>query len=579
MKRIASIFVLVLFTFWFTGCNPRKSETKGKTSFNSKNDIVIPRLVLQITVDQLRGDLINRYSAGIGSGGFNYLLSHGAVFTDAHHRHANTETVVGHTTLATGTDPAIHGMISNVWIDRKTGNQVYNVQDPDYPLVGSKGINQKTEIDPTQRAATTDGRSPRSILTSTIGDEIRLHFGSKAKVFSVSVKDRAAISMGGHSGQAYWFSKSEGKFVTSSYYRKDYPEWVKNWNNNGKVASYANTEWKLLLDTSFYTFADKDKQPWEMDLPGWKNTFPHSYGPADGKFYTGFLTMSPAGDELTVDFAKTLIEKENIGQDDVPDYLSISLSSTDYVGHVFGPSSLEAEDNIKRLDRTLKDLLEYVDNKVGLENTLIVLSADHGATEATDYLKTLGIESGQFNFDKTSESWMPKLNQQFGLKKDELIYGFIKPYVYLNHEAITKAGIKLEEVERAVAEELQKVPGVAYAVTGSDLRKGNIPNTGAMRAVLANFNNDRSGDIYLVFEPHWYVADFDGMHVTSVHGSPWDYDSYVPLIFTGNGIQHQFIRRRVETVDIAITIANLLGIKAPSGSTGIPLHEVFESNK
>ncbi|HGY54943.1 MAG TPA: alkaline phosphatase family protein [Caldithrix abyssi] len=540
----------------------------------------LPRLVLQITVDQLRGDLVNRYGAGLENGGFNYLLSHGAVFTDAHHRHANTETVVGHTTLATGTDPAIHGMISNVWIDRKTGATVYNVQDPDYPLVGAAGTDKKTEIDPTQRAATTDGRSPRSILTSTIGDEIRLHFGTQAKVFSVSVKDRAAISMGGHSGQAYWFSKSEGRFVTSSYYRKDYPDWVTAWNASGKVASYAGREWKLTLDRSLYLFADKDDQPWEMDLPGWGRTFPHHYGPVDGKFYTGFLTMSPAGDELTVDFAKALLDNEKLGQDEIPDYLSISLSSTDYVGHVFGPSSLEAEDNIKRLDRTLQNLLEYVDKKVGLDKTLIVLSADHGATEATDYLKTLGIESGQFNFEKAEkEPWLARLRKRFGLKKGGLIKGFIKPYVYLNHTDIAKAGLNLDEVEGAVAEELQKLPGIAYAVTSSSLRRGTVPDTEVMQAVLANFNTDRSGDIHIVFEPHWYVADFDGMHVTSVHGSPWSYDTYVPLIFSGPGIRPDHIYRRVETVDVAATIAELLGTKPPSGSAGVPLTEVFESNE
>ncbi len=539
-----------------------------------------PRLVLQITVDQLRGDLVDRYGAGLGKGGFEYLLSHGMVFTDAHHRHANTETVVGHTTLATGTDPAIHGMISNVWIDRKTGATVYNVQDPDYPLVGSAGADKKTEIDPTQRAATTDGRSPRSILTSTIGDEIRLHFGPQAKVFSVSVKDRAAISMGGHSGQAYWFSKSGGRFVTSTYYRKDYPGWVKAWNANGKVASYAGGEWKLLLDRKFYTFADHDDQPWEMKLPGWGRTFPHHYGPADGKFYTGFLTMSPAGDELTVDFAKALLENEKLGQDDIPDYLSISLSSTDYVGHVFGPSSLEAEDNIKRLDRTLRDLLEYVDKKVGLDKTLVVLCADHGATEATGYLKTLGIESGQFEFDKAEKQpGFARLYKRFGLNRKSLLNGFIKPYVYLNHQAIAKAGLKLEEVEQAVAEELEKLPGVAHAVTASALRRGEVPDTDVMRAVLANFNDDRSGDIYLVFEPHWYVADFDGLHVTSVHGSPWDYDTYVPLIFAGPGIKPESVHRRVETVDVAATIAELLGAKAPSGSEGVPLVELFQSNK
>ena len=199
--------------------------TSGTAQTTSKP----PRLVLQITVDQLRADLIARYSQGYGDGGFNYLLRNGAVFQSAHHRHANTETIVGHTTLATGADPAIHGMVANLWYDRKAGRQFYNVQDEDFPLLGAQGVDQDDEIDPTQRAATTDGRSPRAILTTTVSDEIADYFGPVAKVFGVSVKDRGAISMAGHAGTAYWFSKSEGRFVTSTYYREAYPDWVGAW--------------------------------------------------------------------------------------------------------------------------------------------------------------------------------------------------------------------------------------------------------------------------------------------------------------------------------------------------------------
>ncbi|WP_294948951.1 alkaline phosphatase family protein [Sulfurivirga sp.] len=539
-----------------------------------------PRLVLQITVDQLRGDLIGRYGAGMGKDGFYYLLSHGKVFANAHHRHANTETVVGHTTLATGADPAVHGMISNVWIDRKTGRTVYNLQDADYPLIGVSDKGAKQEIDPTQKAATTKGRSPRNILVSTIGDEIRLHYGPQAKVFSVSVKDRAAIAMGGHSGQAWWFSKSAGRFVTSTYYRKTYPEWVKRWNASGKVAAYAGKCWTLLLDRKYYRFADRDDQKWEMNLPGWGRTFPHCYGSAKGKFYTGLLTMSPAGDALTADFAKALIENEKLGQDDIPDYLSISFSSTDYIGHVFGPSSLEAEDNLKRLDRTLADLLHYVDKKVGLEHTLVVFSADHGATEAVGYMKRLGLDAGEFDFKKVvAKPWLAKLRKRFGLKKGELIQGFIKPYVYLNRAAIAKAGLKLETVQKAVAEALQKQPGVAYAVTSTALDRGEVTDSPVLHAVEANYNPDRSGDIYLVFKPHWFVADFDGLIVTSVHGSPWDYDTFVPLVFMGPGIQAGRVYRRVETVDVAPTIAALLHTKAPSGAEGNPLPEVLGAHR
>lgn len=242
------------------------------------------RLVLQITVDQLRGDMIERYSAGFGEGGFRRLLDEGLVFANAHHRHANTETVVGHTTLATGTDPAIHGMVANVWLDRTSGELNYNVQDEDYPLVGEgAGVDVATEIDPTQRLATTQGRSPRSIQTTTVSDEIALSLGPESRVYGVSVKDRGAITLAGHTGTAYWFSKSGGRMVTSTFYMDDYPDWVNAWNAKGVPASYANTSWELLANKSEYLFGESDDQPWETDFPGFGRTFPHPYGPADGK--------------------------------------------------------------------------------------------------------------------------------------------------------------------------------------------------------------------------------------------------------------------------------------------------------
>lgn len=534
-----------------------------------------PRLVLQITVDQLRADLIDRYGANFGDVGFRYLLENGAVYADAHHRHANTETIVGHTTLATGTDPAIHGMVANLWYDRVAGTQFYNVQDADFPLVGATGVDAGAEIDPTQRAATTDGRSPRNILTSTASDEIALHFGPEAKVFGVSVKDRGAISMAGHAGQAYWFSKSEGRFVTSTFYRDDYPGWIADWEARGVVAGYAETEWTLSQDADAYMFGEHDDQPWETDFPGFGRTFPHAWGPADDKYFTTRLTLSPAGDEITADFAKTLLDAEGLGQDDVPDFLSVSLSSTDYVGHLFGPSSLEAEDNLMRLDRTLADLLTHVDARVGLDKTLVVLSADHGAPEHPGYLATLGIEAGLFDFERVdTEPGFVRLKAEFGTAQ-ELVQNFSNPYLYLNTAEIEARGLDRAEVERAVAAELERLPGIAHAIPSSALRAGAVPRGKIQDAVLANFHHDRSGDIYVVFEPHWFIADFDGLTVASAHGSPWTYDSHVPIIFAGPGIAPQRIARRVETVDVAPTIATYLGTKLPSGAIGLPLTEVL----
>ncbi|MBL4807508.1 MAG: alkaline phosphatase family protein [Rhodobacteraceae bacterium] len=537
----------------------------------------LPRLVLQITVDQLRYDLVQRYANGYTADGFRYLWENGAVYANAHHRHANTETIVGHTTLATGTDPAVHGMVGNIWFDRKSDAVHYNIQDARYPLLSAGGgVDQDTELDPTQRAATTDGRSPAAIITSTISDELALHFGPASKIFGVSVKDRGAISMAGHAGKALWFSKADGGFVSSSYYFDALPGWVEDWNAGDKVESFAETEWTLLLDPSRYRFADRDNQPWEVDFSGFGRTFPHAFGSAKDKYFTTFLTMSPAGDAITLDFAKAVVEAEDLGADDTPDYLAISFSSTDYVGHMFGPSSLEAEDNMKRLDRVLGDLFMFIDDKVGLDRTLIVLSADHGATEAPGYLATLGIEASIFDFGEINkEPAIEALTREFGLA-EELIASFTHPYIFLDNEVIESAGLDKSVVERRVAEELTKIPGIAFAVGSSALRSGSLPQTPLTAQVRANFHADRSGDIYVVLEPHWFVGDFDGLTVATAHGSPWRYDTHVPIVFVGAGIEPALIHRQVETVDVAPTIAAYLGTKPPSGALGVPLVEVVD---
>jgi predicted AlkP superfamily pyrophosphatase or phosphodiesterase len=535
-----------------------------------------PRLVLQITVDQLRGDLLERYAAGLGKKGFRALQQSGVVFTNAHHRHANTETIVGHVTLATGADPAVHGMVANLWFDRQSGKPVYNVQDPEYPLLGPGGIDASSEIDPTQRAATTDGRSPRNILTSTIGDEIAMRFGESAKIFGVSIKDRGAIAMAGHAGQAYWFSKSEGRFVTSSFYRQSYPRWVQDWNSNGFVQSFAGTRWQLRDKLESYAFGTRDDQPWEKELAGFGRVFPHPYGSADNRYYTTLLTLSPAGDAITVDFAKHLIDAEQLGRDAVPDYLAVSLSSTDYVGHLFGPSSLEAEDNLRQLDDALADLLAHVDAQVGLDQTLVILSADHGAPENPAYLATLRIEADTFDFDRVdTEPGFARLLEAFGAGR-ELIASFSNPYLYLDRALMKERGLDPATVEARFAEELEKLPGIRLAISARALQSGAQRKGKLIDQVTANFHPERSGDIYVVFDPHWFVADFDGLTVASAHGSPWNYDTHVPVIIAGPGIRPQRIVRRVDTVDVAPTIAALLGTRMPSGTTGAPLTEVFK---
>jgi predicted AlkP superfamily pyrophosphatase or phosphodiesterase len=535
-----------------------------------------PRLILQITVDQLRGDLPTRHFDQFGVGGLRYLLEQGIHYDNAHHTHANTETIVGHTTLATGATPAAHGMVGNLWYDRSEGRTVYNIEDPEYSILTSGAdVDESTEIDPTQRAAKSDGRSPLTILTSTFGDELTLNTVGRAKVFGVSIKDRGAVSMAGHTGKAFWFSKSAGQFVTSNYYYDAYPSWVNAWNADGLPQSYSGMSWELLNPLDTYLFGERDNQDWEPDFAGFGRTFPHPLGTVDDKYFTTLLTLSPFGDRMTADFAKTLIDAEGLGDDEVTDFLGLSFSVTDYVGHFFGPSSLEAEDNLLQLDRTLADLFTYIDAEIGLENTLIVLSADHGAPEAPGYLQSLGMPGGYVKPDEwDSDAAVERIKSQFGIV-GPLFEGYDHPYLYLSEEIINDPDIDRVALETAIADELVAFEGVAYAVPSSRLREGSLPDNALMRAVLNNYHPDRSGDIYVVFKPEWFINDMDGLSVTVTHGSPWRYDTFVPILFAGWDIAPQTVSRRVHTIDVALTLAAVAGTRPPSGATGQVLLEVL----
>ena len=543
-----------------------------------------PRLIVQITVDQLRGDLPQRYYSEFGEGGFRYLYRNGVVYEDAFQRHANTETVVGHTTLATGADPSTHGMVGNVWLDRQTGKLVYNIEDARYPLLtAGAGVDQAAEIDPTQRLATTEGRSPAPILVTTFSDELALNGAGRSKIFGVSVKDRGAVTMAGHAGKAFWFSKKTGEFVTSTYYYKAYPTWANDWNARKLASSYGGKSWELLHERSAYLFGNRDDKPYETNFPGYGRTFPHAFGKSDGKYFTTLLTVSPVGDELTLSFAEALIDGEKLGRGANTDYLSISFSSTDYVGHLFGPSSLESEDNLLRLDRSLAELFKFIEQKVGLANTVIVLSADHGAPEVPGYGNEFGVDVKYFNAAALDPKTLEKqpgieaVKKKFGITAD-FIQTYFPPYIYLNRDVLASHGVNLKEVERAVADELNKIDGVWLALPSGDLAEGKVANTPLNESILRNYNANRSGDIYVVLNPGRFINDFDGLAVASSHGAPWRYDQFVPIIFVAPGIVGQKVFREVSTVDVAPTLSAILGIDYPSGSVGKPLVEVLRAS-
>jgi len=250
-----------------------------------------PKLILQITVDQLRGDVPEKYMKNMGKGGFRYLKNQGIWYSNAHYGHANTETVVGHTSLATGADPAVHGMVANVWLDRNTGKLAYNIEDSRYHIISTDAdVDKSTEIDSSQALAGTDGRSPANILVTTFSDELAMRSNGKAKIIGVSIKDRGAVTLAGHAGKAFWFSKSVGEFITSSYYYDKYPDWVSQWNQAEKPQAFGNKSWELLQDKARYQNGSKDGEAGEIDVAGFGRKFPHNYGPSTGKYFTNFFT-------------------------------------------------------------------------------------------------------------------------------------------------------------------------------------------------------------------------------------------------------------------------------------------------
>jgi len=537
-----------------------------------------PRLVVQITVDQLRGDLPFRYQDRLGAGGFRYFLDHGAWYVAANQPHAFTETVVGHTTLATGAYPARHGMVGNRWYDRTTGRFVNNIEDSRYPILPIRG---ETPCVP-EPEKPCKGVSPTTIQASTIGDELTITTASRAKVFGVSLKDRGAVPMAGHSGKAFWYSGDNGCFVTSSFYYASYPKWVEDWCARRPADAYANSKWNLLHDKSTYVFRDFDNvypkgTPAEINMQLLVNvyrfgrTFPHTLGPAGPALYNG-ITLTPSADELTLNFAQELIKNEQLGKDDIPDYLSISFSVTDYVGHWFSPSSLESEDNLLRLDQTLARLIAFLDSEVGLDRTLLVLSADHGGPEYPEYLKTIHVNTGRIAQQAILDAAKAAVTPRYG---EGIILEYAHPYFYLDRDLIARKGYNQLEIERVIAGAVMRLDGIKMAVPSNDMSGAAMGDTESVVRIQRNYDTTRSGDVYVLQELQWQVDSDPAKEPPLLqHDALWEYDTYVPVAFAGFGIPHARVARGIETVDVAATLSTVLRTKYPSGCVGVPLKEV-----
>ena len=527
------------------------------------------KLVLQITVDQLRGDAVSRFYDNFSKGGFRYFLDHGLHYTDAHYPYSDTETAPGHASLATGAVPAIHGIVSNDWLNPATGEFVYNTEDSRHSYIG---------LDPKPN----QGVSPRNLLSSTFGDELVLNSAGQSRAFGVSSKDRGAILPGGHAGKAFWYSNRTATMASSTYYYAAYPEWVERWNAADPASRLIGQTWPLVYPKERYLARDYDDRPYETDALGLGRTFPHPLPARESKYFPITLYLTPMADTISLDFTKMLIDEEDIGQRGPVDYLAVSFSAPDVAGHLFGQASLEYEDAVLRTDRNIELLLQHIDDRVGLKNTLVVLSADHGGVEAPEYAAARGLPAGRFPLDwiRSGELLNAPMKQRFG--RDDLIAGHSHPYVYLDTAALADAGLESSEVEQFVADELVKVTGIRSAYTKTQIEAGDMPDTPLARQVINNFHPQRSGNVHYIQDQYWFVhsteeAEKLGVEMlASIHGSPWRYDTFVPVMFVGPGIPNKRISRRVSPLDIAPTLSSYMGIKAPSGTTAAVLHEVVE---
>lgn len=517
-----------------------------------------PDLVLLIVVDQLTASAVREKR--LGQDGIHYLRQHGTEFTNAQFAHSVTLTAAGHATLVTGAGPAQHGLVANEWFDLSRRRPVYSLGDDDSPIVGDA-----------QRWA--EGRSPRNLECTTLGDELVRASGGASRVFAVATKDRAAIALAGHRGKAYWYSKHSGRYVSSRYYHDAPPAWLESFNASGPADRYGGTKWDLLQDRADYRAAGEDDRPFERPAAGFGRVFPHALPAAGAALYRA-LPDTPMADELTLAVVGALVEAEQPGGRGATDLLAVSFSATDYIGHTFGPGSLEAEDNLLRVDRRISELLRLVDREIGLGRTLLVLASDHGVAPAPEALAAHGMDVGRVDPQALMADLDRHLRERFEVD-EPLTLGYWLPYVYLDQEAIGRLGLGALAVERAAAERAARAPGIRYAFARSDLAGGKVPDQPEARRVQAAFHPDRTGHLVLVPRPNWYLGS-ERDDNAAMHGTPYVYDTHVPLLLAGPGVSARAVHRAVSMRDLAPTLSVYLGIPLPSGSVGEPLAEVLE---
>ena len=506
-----------------------------------------PKLLIIIIIDQFRPDYLVRFRQDFVERGFNLLLT-GANFVDCRYEQAVTVTGPGHATLLTGAYPETHGIIGNEWFDRGLGRLVNCVEDPGTSLVDDRG------------ATAEPGASPHYLVGSTLGDELRAATNNQSRVVSISLKDRGAILPGGHTANAaFWYSSTTGQFVTSTYYMPSLPPWAVQFNSQAPAKAYCGQTWQALPGT-----VNAGRQVLGSFTPTPNEPCPD----------TGFLTWldgTPFMSEIELNFAKKAIESEHLGQGKATDVLTISLSENDHVGHTFGPYSPEVADMTLRTDRYLADFFRFVDNKLGLNNVWITLSADHGVAPNPTFIAEHRLGIGYARMGDVIKAVEAALSKRFG--RDTYVQSATGVVIYFNRRSLEKHKAMANEAEAIGASVAEAVPGVQMAFTRHELSEGLLPQNPLAAGVSKSYFGPRSGDLFLTFEP--FAVNVEG-EIGTAHGTPWNYDAQVPLLLWGSPFEPGVYVSPCHPIDLAPTLAVALGLNLPSDAQGRPLREALK---
>lgn len=513
-----------------------------------------PKLVIGIVVDQMRFDYLYRYWDKFGNDGFKRMITQGYHCRNVNFNYMPTYTGPGHASIFTGTTPSVHGIIGNSWFDRETGKEVYCVEDKSANPVGTAEKEGK--------------RSPRKCITTTVGDQLQLSNNGQSKVIGIALKDRSAILPAGHMADgAYWFDGATGTFISSSFYMKELPKWVQDFNAKKLADKYLSQNWDTLTTKGAYTESLPDNNKYEGVFKGETSpVFPHrlpELREQNGK--AGLIRSTPFGNTLTREFAEAVILGEQLGKGKFPDLLAISFSPPDYIGHMYGPQSKEIEDCYLKLDMELALFFRFIDNYMGKNNVLFFLTADHGAVENPQYLKDQKIPAGYFDEKKTIDSLKLLMKRTYS---DSLIAWYGNDQLFFDHKKIAAKGFKKEELERYAANYFMGLNGVSSVITSTELSQNNYTRAPQLQ-VQNGYNFRRSGDVCVILEPGW-LSDWQYTFGTT-HGAPWSYDTHVPLYWWGWKIKAGSSDIPLNITDIAPSLSMFLDIQVPNGCMGVPI--------